>query len=85
MSKAPRTGYTHDGQVYEKGEEVWDLGDWRHNSNEESKYDYTGHENVAKLPPYAVAGASAFDPVTGDAYMAYADPSNPDRVIWTAI
>ena len=82
---APRTGYTNDGQVYEKGEEVWDLGNWRHNSADDSKYDYTGNESVAKLPPYAMAGATAFNPVTGEAYCAYADPSNTSQVLWEIV
>lgn len=83
--KAPRTGYVFDGQVYEKGDGVWDLGLWRHNSPNESKYDYTGIENVAKLPPYAVSGATAFNPQTGKAYCAATDPSNTTRVVWTEI
>lgn len=85
MATAPRTGYTYDGQVYEKGEEVWDLGNWRHNSSTESKYDYTGNENIAKLPPYAPAGATAFNPVAGEAYCAYANPSNPSTVLWELV
>ena len=82
---APRNGYTFDGQVYEKGQEVWDLGLWRHNSSTESKYDYTGQENANKLPPYAPAGATAFNPSTGKAYMASADPSDSSKVEWDEI
>lgn len=80
--KAPYDNYTVDGQVYEKNQEVWDLGLWRHNPSDDSRYDYTGHENVAKLPPYAPAGATAFDPVTGVAYCAYADPNDENQVLW---
>lgn len=83
--KAPRSGYVVDGQVYEKGDEVWDLGNWKHNSNTESKYDYTGNESPLKLPPYAPAGASAFNPVTGVAYMAYADPTDSSVTSWVEI
>ena len=85
MAVAQRTGEVHDGQVYEKGEEIWDLGSWMHNPSPESKYDYTGHENKAKLPPYVEAGTSAFDPVTGVAYVAYADPSDPTHVLWAQV
>lgn len=83
--KAPRSGYVVDGQVYEKGEEVWDLGNWKHNSNTESKYDYTGNEEVSKLPPYAPSGATAYNPVTGVAYMAYADPTDSSITSWAEI
>ena len=82
MAKATRTGQVVDGQVYEKNEEIWDLGLWRHNPSPESKYDYTGNENANKLPPYACAGTSAYNPVTGVAYVAYADPQNPGKVLW---
>ena len=82
---APRTGYVYDGEVYEKGDEVWDLGLWKHNSNTESRYDYTGHDDMAKLPPYAPSGATAFDPDNGKAYGAYTDPENPTKVKWTEI
>lgn len=81
---APRDGYTFDGQVYEKGQEVWDLGLWRHNSASESKYDYTGRESVAKLPPYAVVGATAFNPQVG-AFIASADPNDPSKVVWDEV
>ena len=82
---APHDNYTVDGQVYEKNQEVWDLGNWVHNSPKESRYDYTGHENAAKLPPYAVSGATAYDPVTGKAYMAYVDSSDTSKVTWRDI
>jgi hypothetical protein len=82
---APYNGFVKDGQVYEKGDEVWDLGLWRHNSTKESQYDYTGNENANKLPPYAVSGATAFNPVTGDAYAASTDSSDTTKVIWTKI
>lgn len=82
---APRTGYVHDGQVYEKGDEVWDLGNWRHNSPNDSRYDYTGSESMAKLPPYAVAGATAFNPATNEAYCAYADPTDPTKTRWEQV
>lgn len=82
---APRDGYVYDGQVYEKGQEVWDLGLWRYNSSNESKYDYTGQENPNKLPPYAVSGATAFNPSTGKAYMASTDPNDSSKVMWSEI
>ena len=80
MSVAQRTGEVHDGQVYEKGEEIWDLGLWKHNPD--GHYDYTGHESIAKLPPYVEAGSSAFDPVEKIAYVAYVDSSDPTKVTW---
>lgn len=65
-----------DGQVYEEGEEVWDLGSWVAVSVEGDQRSYEGlSADVAKLPHYAGSGSSALCLDTGD-YYKYHKPSD---------
>lgn len=50
-----------DNQIYEEGEQVWDLGSWEHVGDPEAtRRDYQGLEaDIPKLPHYVDAGSTA--------------------------
>lgn len=58
-----------DGQTYEKGEEIWDLGSFVATSATGNMRSYEGlSADVSKLPHYVDSGSSALCVDTGDYY-----------------
>lgn len=58
-----------DGQLYEKGEEIWDLGSFIATSVNGNQRSYEGlSTDVSKLPHYVESGSSALCLDTGDYY-----------------
>lgn len=58
-----------DGQVYEAGDEIWDLGSWVATEADGNRRSYEGlSADVAKLPHYVDTGSSALCLDTGDFY-----------------
>lgn len=58
-----------DGQLYEKGEEIWDLGSFVATSVNGNQRSYEGlSTDVSKLPHYVESGSSALCLDTGDYY-----------------
>jgi hypothetical protein len=70
--KAPYDNYTVDGKMYEKGEEVWDLGDWTATEvYKDGRRHYEGTSDASHLPPYAQDGSEALDLSKADVYKCY--------------
>lgn len=60
----------YDGQVYKKGEEIWDLGSFKAYASDGNRRDYSGlSKDVSKLPHYVTNQSTAFCADTGDAYV----------------
>lgn len=58
-----------DGQLYEPGDEIWDLGSFVATSAKGRKRNYEGlSKDIEKLPHYVDTGSSAFCLDTGDFY-----------------
>lgn len=58
-----------DGQTYEVGEEIWDLGSFTAVESEGNRRSYEGLSvDVGKLPHYVDSGSSALCLDTGDFY-----------------
>lgn len=63
-----------DGQVYEPGEEIPDLGSWVCTSEEGDQRMYEGlSADVDKLPHYVETGSSALCLDTGEYYKFHKD------------
>lgn len=61
---------TQDGQFYEKGQEIPDLGSWVATSVDGNIRNYDGlSKDVAKLPHYVETGSSAYCDDTGEIYI----------------
>lgn len=61
---------TYDGQFYEKGQEIWDLGSFIATEIDGNRRGYKGlSKDVAKLPHYVATGSTAYCIDTRDAYM----------------
>lgn len=61
----------HDGQFYQKGDEIWDLGTFVATSVDGNIRNYEGlSADISKLPKYddLPTGSSAFCVDTGDLY-----------------
>ena len=64
-----------DGQWYQKGDEIWDLGSFQCTGTEGTKRSYEGlSAHVSKLPKYEnlATGSSALCLDTGDYYKYHA-------------
>lgn len=73
MIASNTTGY--DGQIYEKGEEIWDLGSFQCTDTDGLKRSYEGlSADISKLPKYdnLGTGSSALCLDTGDYYKYHA-------------
>lgn len=65
----------HDGQMYQKGDIIWDLGSFQCTNIDGLKRDYEGFSvDVPKLPKYdnLGTGSSAMCLDTGDLYKYHA-------------
>lgn len=61
---------TQDGQFYEKGQEIPDLGSWVATSVDGNIRNYDGlSKDVGKLPHYVETGSSAYCDDTGEIYI----------------
>lgn len=61
---------TQDGQYYEKGQEIPDLGSWVATSVDGNIRNYDGlSKDVSKLPHYVGTGSSAYCDDTGEIYI----------------
>lgn len=59
-----------DGQTYEAGEQIWDLGSIECIDVDGGKRKYQGlSKDVGKLPPYVDSGSSCVMLDTGDVYF----------------
>lgn len=59
-----------DGQYYEEGEEIWDLGSLECVDVIGGKRKYQGlSKDANKLPPYVASGSSCIMLDTNDAYI----------------
>lgn len=60
----------YDGQVYKKGEEIWDLGSFVATDVDGKIRNYDGlSKDVSKLPHYVGTGSSAYCIDTGQIYI----------------
>lgn len=67
---------TYDGQLYESGEEIWDLGSFVAVKVKGNQRSYEGlSKDVDKLPHYVESGSSALCLDTGD-YYKYHKPTD---------
>lgn len=57
-----------DGQIYEKGQPIPDLGSWEHVGDPDAtRRDYQGYSvDIPKLPHYVDAGSTAYCLDTGE-------------------
>ena len=63
------TMMVYDGQLYQKGDEVPDLGSWVAISADGNIRNYNGlSADISKLPHYVETGSSAMCLDTGDYY-----------------
>lgn len=64
-----QTNTVIDGQVYKKGEEIWDLGSFVATDVDGNIRSYEGlSKDISKLPHYVETGSSALCLDTGDYY-----------------
>lgn len=61
----------YDGQVYKKGEEIWDLGSFKATEVDGNQRHYKGLSKDApvKLPHYVGQGSTAYCADNGNTYM----------------
>lgn len=69
------SGTVYDGQLYQIGEEIPDLGSWQCVGMQGGKRTYWGlSEDVDKLPKYCVTGSKALCLDNGDVYLWHNSP-----------